>query len=184
LLLVATQHYRQKQWAAALDALDAAYALHPAADILFNRAQTCREAGAERAALSLYDHTAAQSRDEVLKTSAQKRAAELRRKLSRAEERAAVAKQKEILVEERQRLEQKQQELAEKQRRFEEQQALLTAHRVPDKPPALKRKLHQRWWFWTAIGGAVAAVVVVSAATAYAFPIEPSYQNLQPAILR
>jgi tetratricopeptide (TPR) repeat protein len=168
---LAGERYRQQDFGAALDALESAYALRPSAAILYNMAQACREAGAEKEAMGLYEQAARRTPDSLLRAEATRRLTELRRKQARAEDQRLLAEQQELLKTQQAMLQEQQRLLA------EQRAAAALVPPSPAKPPKQPDPVYKRWWFWTALGGAAAAVAVVSGALAYSFPRDPSYPN-------
>lgn len=175
LIFEAAAAYRQRNHDEALDKLAAAYKIHGLPDIVFNMAQSCREAEQSREALRLYQLVASSNVDEALKNSAIKWAVELRRKLAQYDAMRALTEQQRALAEQQRQILEQQAQLAVQQRTLAEQQTLWNSRPI-EKP---QKPLHKRWWLWTAVGGAVVAMVIVGVATAYATPRSPHYSNLQ-----
>jgi tetratricopeptide (TPR) repeat protein len=82
--------YEKGDFTTAITSLQAAYAIAPSVEILYNIAQTCREAGLPREALSLYEEVLKRNTTEDERAAIEAKLAELRPKVAETENARAV----------------------------------------------------------------------------------------------
>ena len=81
--------YQSRQFSVAITELQAVYELDPQTEVLFNLAQTCREAGRDLEALALYEKTLGETKDDSTKADCERHIEGIHNKLAAREDERA-----------------------------------------------------------------------------------------------
>lgn len=162
----ATAEYNLSHFEEALRRFEAAYEVFPAPQLLFNIGQCHRELGHHERAVFFYDRYLHEMPDAPNAATVRDLLAEERTALARFEAAEATRAEEERRLREAQ----EQRQLAEAQRleaerrEAEQRRALLEAQTEAARGP----EVWEEWWFWTLIGVAVAAAIVIPIAVTVA----------------